>query len=52
MKLSKILMFAALFALTACGGGKGAEVDENVVIPYTLVSCGSPLNCGEPVFYR
>lgn len=28
MKLSKILMFAALFALTACGGGKGAEVDE------------------------
>lgn len=28
MKLSKILMFSALFALTACGGGKGAEVDQ------------------------
>lgn len=27
MKLSKILMFAAIFTLTACGG-KGSEVDE------------------------
>lgn len=28
MKFSKILMLAAVFALTACGGNKGSEVDE------------------------